>query len=119
MEASKDYRDNMYGASYVSQFLKKKKKKEEKEEGMSCSEHGCAAYNSGGGGSDAGTVSYKEGGSGNSGSKGAANVVLTKKQADKRAEEFEKNRKKAPAMKTMTKNQQKAQSAMGPPAPKK
>ena len=93
MEASKDYRDNMYGMSMVNQFLKKKKKKEEKEEGMSCSEHGCAAYNSGGGGSDAGTVSYK-GGSSNpaSGSKGEANKVLTKKQADKRAKEFEKFR---------------------------
>ena len=119
MISSQDYKDNMYGMSMVSQFLKKKKRKEEKEEGMSCSEHGCAAYNSGGGGSDAGQTSYKEGGSGSSGAKGAANVVLTKKQADKRAEEFEKNRKKAPAMNTLTKNQQKELNKMGPPAPKK
>ena len=50
MEASQDYRDNMFGASYVSQYLKKKKKKDAKDQevGMSCSEKGCAAYDTGG-----------------------------------------------------------------------
>ena len=92
--ASKDYRDNMYGASYVSQFLKKKKKKDEKDQevSMSCSEHGCAAYDSGGGGSNTGLSSYASKTS--SGSKGESNKVLTKKQAEKRAEEMEKFRQK-------------------------
>lgn len=89
MDASKDYRDNMFGASYVSQFLKKKKKKDQ-EVSMSCSHEGCAAYQSGGGGSDAGSKSYDVKTS--SGSKGEANKVLTKKQADKRAEEMAKFR---------------------------
>lgn len=95
MEASKDYMDNMFGASYVSQFLKKKKKKEEKGEGMSCSEHGCAAYDSGGGQSNTGASSYKMKNS--SGSGGEKNVVLTKKQADKRAKEMEEFRAKEKA----------------------
>lgn len=46
MEASKDYRDNMFGASYVSQFLRKKKRGESKDAAnanMSCSHEGCGA----------------------------------------------------------------------------
>ena len=82
---------------------------------MSCSEHGCSAYDSGGGGSNAGTASYK-GGSSNprSGSKGEANKVMSKKQADKRAVKFEKARAKAPAMNTMTKKQKQSQNEMRP-----
>ena len=34
MEASRDYAENMFGASYVSQFLKKKKEKEKRERMM-------------------------------------------------------------------------------------
>lgn len=101
--ASSDYKDNAYGMSGVRQYLRDKKKpKEEKDQevNMNCSaDHGCAAYDSGGGGSNAGSSSYKGGGSssGGSGTGGEANKVLTKKQADKRAKEFEENRKKAAA----------------------
>ena len=98
MDASKDYSDNMFGASYVSQFLKKKKKKDQ-EVSMSCSEHGCAAYESGGGGSDAGSSRYKQKDS--SGPKGEKSKVLSKKEADKRAKEFEENRTKASQRTTM------------------
>lgn len=103
MDASKDYMDNMFGASYVSQYLKKKKKKEEKEQevSMSCSHEGCAAYQSGGGESDAGASSYKM--KNNSGSKGEKNVVLTKKQSDKRAKEMEEFRAKEKAKHTKSK----------------
>ena len=57
---------------------------------MSCSHEGCAAYQSGGGESDAGSKSYSVKTS--SGSKGEANKVLTKKQAEKRADKMEKFR---------------------------
>jgi len=89
MDASKDYTDNMFGASYVSQYLKKKKKKDQ-EVSMSCSHEGCAAYQSGGGESDAGAKSYAT--KNVKGAKGEGNVVLSKKQADKRAVEMEKFR---------------------------
>lgn len=94
MEASKDYRDNMFGASYVSQFLKKKKKKDAKDQevGMSCSEKGCAAYDSGGGGSNTGSKSYTVKTS--SATTGEKNKVLTPKQAAKRKEEMEEFRRK-------------------------
>jgi hypothetical protein len=78
----------------------------------SCSKTGCAAYNSGGGGSDAGSRSYSVKTSSSTG--GEKNVVLTKKQALKRADKFERNRQKAPAMKNMTKKQKEAQSEMRP-----
>lgn len=79
----------MFGASYVSQFLKKKKKKDQ-EVSMSCSEKGCAAYDTGGGGSGAGSNSYAVKTS--SGTGGVSNKVLTPKQAEKRAEKMEKFR---------------------------
>lgn len=100
MDASKDYMDNMFGASYVSQYLKKKKKKEQ-EVSTSCSHEGCAAYQSGGGESDAGASSYKV--KNVSGSGGEKNVVLTKKQADKRAKEMEEFRAKEKAKHTKSK----------------
>ena len=112
--ASSDYAANMSGSSYVRQFLNKEKRKpKEKAESdqdvnMNCSaDHGCSAFDSGGGVSNAGSSSYKEG-STSSGTGGEKNEVLTKKQAEKRAKEFEKNRQKAPAMKNLTKNQKEA-----------
>jgi hypothetical protein len=114
MDASKDYRDNMYGASYVSQFLKKKKEKAAKEE-VSCGRDDAKPC-----GEERGEVraggDVKEGNTSSS-TGGEKNVVLTKKQADKRAKEFEENRKKAPAMKNLTKNQREELEKMGPPKP--
>jgi|688.fasta_scaffold362236_1 hypothetical protein len=94
MMASRQYAANQFGMSNGDP----KKKKKDQEVSMSCSDKGCSAYDSGGGGSNAGTASYK-GGSSNprSGSKGEANKVLSKKQADKRADQFAKNRAKAAA----------------------
>lgn len=111
--ASRQYAANNFGMSNVGP--KRPKKNKDQGQDMSCSEHGCAAYNSGGGGSDAGTVSYKGGSaSAGSGTGGEANKVLTKKQADKRAVKFEKARAKAPAMKNMTKKQKESQNEMRP-----
>lgn len=89
--SSRQYMANMFGMSNGDP-----KKKKDQEVSMSCSDKGCAAYDSGGGGSNAGTSSYK-GGSSNprSGSKGEANKVMSKKQASKRADQFAKNRAKA------------------------
>lgn len=111
MEASQDYRDNMFGASYVSQFLKKKKKKDDevtcgREDAKPCGE-GRGEVRAGG---------DVEEGKTSSATTGEKNKVLTAKQAAKRKEEFEENRKKAPAMKNLTKNQQKSLE-MGPPKP--
>jgi hypothetical protein len=94
MEASQDYRDNMFGASYVSQYLKKKKKKDAKDQevSMSCSKDGCAAYDTGGGGSGAGSKGYTVKTS--SASTGEKNKVLTPKQVAKRKEEMEEFRRK-------------------------
>jgi hypothetical protein len=89
MTASQDYMENMFGTSYVSQYLKKKKKKEQ-EVSMSCSHEGCAAYQSGGGESDAGSKSYAT--KSVKGAKGEGNVVLTAKEAEKRKKEMEKFR---------------------------
>lgn len=90
--ASQDYAENMFGSSYVSQFLKKKKKKDaEAAETVTCTRdeggHAC--------GEERGEVraggDVKEGKT-SSGSKGERNVVLSEKQAAKRAKEFEKFR---------------------------
>ena len=114
--ASKQYTANMFGMSNGGP--KRPKKGKDQGQDMSCSEHGCAAYDSGGGGSDVGKVSYKGGGaSGGSATTGEKNKVLTKKQADKRANKFEKARQKAPAMKNLTKKQKEAQNFVGPPTP--
>jgi hypothetical protein len=90
--ASKDYRDNMYGASYVSQFLRKKKKGEASKDEVTCGREGDTSC-SAGRGEDRQGGDIKEGKT-SSGSKGEANKVLTKKQAEKRAEEMEKFRQK-------------------------
>ncbi len=111
--ASRQYAANQFGMSNGGP--KRPKKGKDQGQDMSCSEHGCAAYDSGGGGSGVGTVSYKGGGaSGGSATTGEKNKVLTKKQAEKRAVKFEKARAKAPAMKNMTKKQKQAQSEMRP-----
>lgn len=92
--ASQDYAENMFGSSYVSQFLKKRKKKDaEAAETVTCTRdeggHAC--------GEERGEVraggDVKEGKT-SSGSKGERNVVLTEKQAVKRAKEFEEFREK-------------------------
>jgi hypothetical protein len=93
MEASKDYMENMFGASYVSQFLKKKKKKDaEAAETVTCTRDGGHAC-----GEERGEVraggDIKEGKK-SSASKGEKNVVLTQKQAEKRAKKFEEFRQK-------------------------
>lgn len=111
--ASRQYAANQFGMSNGGP--KRPKKGKDQGQDMSCSEHGCAAYDSGGGGSGVGTVSYKGGSaSGGSATTGEKNKVLTKRQAEKRAVKFEKARAKAPAMKNMTKKQKQAQSEMRP-----
>jgi hypothetical protein len=92
MMASRQYAANQFG---MTNGDPKKKKKDQEGEGMSCSEHGCSAYNAGGGKSNTGSSKYNVKTS--SGSKGESNKVLSKKQADKRAEQFAKNRAKAAA----------------------
>jgi hypothetical protein len=77
-----------------------------------CSEHGCSAYDSGGGGSDVGSKSYTVKTS--SSTSGEKNKVMSKRQADRRAVKFEKARAKAPAMKTMTKKQTQTANEMRP-----
>ena len=93
MEASKDYMENMFGASYVSQFLKKRKKKGEgSKDEVTCGRDDDKAC-----GAERGEVrqggDIKEGKT-SSGSKGEKNVVLTEKQAAKRKKEFEEFREK-------------------------
>jgi len=97
--ASQDYAENMFGSSYVSQFLKKKKEKEKKEkkdkeaaETVTCTRddgHAC--------GEERGEVraggDVKEGKK-SSGSKGEKNEVLTLKEAARRAEYMENFREK-------------------------
>jgi hypothetical protein len=116
MNASQDYRDNMFGASYVSQFLKKKKKKDaEAAETVTCTRDGGHAC-----GEERGEVraggDVKEGKT-SSATGGEKNKVLTPKQAAKRKEEMEEKRKKAPAMRNLTKNQREELEKMGPPKP--
>jgi len=96
--ASQQYAANQMGMAGP----KRPKKGKDQEVSMSCSDKGCAAYDSGGGGSNTGTASYK-GGSSNprSGSKGERNKVMNKKQASKRADQFAKNRAKAAQPKKM------------------
>lgn len=90
--ASRQYTANMFGMSNGDP----KKKKKEQEVSMECSKDGCSAYNAGGGKSNTGTTRSSAVKT-SSGSKGEANKVLSKKQADKRAEQFAKNRAKAAA----------------------
>lgn len=107
--ASRQYAMNQFG---MTNGDPKKKKKDQEGEGMSCSEHGCSAYNAGGGKSNTGSSKYNVKTS--SGSKGESNKVLSKKQAEKRTVKFEKARAKAPAMKNMTKKQKQSQNEMRP-----
>ena len=93
MDASKDYMDNMFGASQISQFLKKKKKKDkESAETVTCSRDGGHAC-----GEERGEVraggDVKEGKTSSS-SKGEKNKVLTPKEAARRAEYMENFREK-------------------------
>lgn len=77
-----------------------------------CSEHGCNAYATGGGGSDAGSKSYTVKTSSSTG--GEKNKVLNKRQMARRDDQFAKARAKAPAMKNMTKKQKEAANEMRP-----
>jgi hypothetical protein len=114
MDASKDYRDNMYGASYVSQFLKKRKEKAAKEE-VSCGRDDAKPC-----GEERGEVraggSVKEGKTSSS-TGGEKNKVMTKKEAAKWQEEIGKVKKNAAPMKNLTKNQREELEKMGPPKP--
>ena len=99
--ASQDYKANAYGASYVRQYLEKGKRgkngdgKSEDAVEVGC-EKGkeCAATAGGDGPSrqsgegSGSTVAKKSSG-------GEKNKVMTKKQAEDRAKDFEKNRSKA------------------------
>ena len=90
--SSRQYMANMFGMSNGDP----KKKKKDQEVSMECSKDGCSAYNAGGGKSNTGmskSVAVKK----PSSSKGEANKVLSKKQADKRADQFAKNRAKSAA----------------------
>lgn len=100
MYASQDYRDNAYGMSGVSQFLKGKRRKDEASKNPDNVEVGCekgkeCAATAGG---DGPTRQSGEGSGStgrNKGAKGEKNEVMTKKQADERAKDFEKKRSKA------------------------
>jgi hypothetical protein len=110
MAASQDYRDNMFGASYVSQFLKKKKKNDE----VTCGRDDAKPC-----GDERGEV--RAGGDVEEGKKspsagGEKNEVLDPKEAKKWGKKIGQVKKNAPAMKNLTKNQQKALE-MGPPKP--
>jgi hypothetical protein len=114
MMASRQYTANMFG---MSNGDPKKGKKGGKESAETVT---CTRDSSGGGhacGEERGEVraggSVKQGKTSSS-TGGEKNVVLTKKQADKRANKFEKARAKAPAMKNLTKKQKEAQSEMRP-----
>lgn len=109
MMASRQYAANQFG---MSSGPKRPKKNKDQGQDMSCSEHGCAAFDSGGGGSDAGSKGYVSKTS--SSTSGERNKVLSKRQAERRAVKFEKARAKAPAMKTMTKKQRDSASEMRP-----
>jgi len=119
MQSSKDYMDNMFGASYVSQFLKRKKEKEAKEkaskEEVDCGRDDAKPCGEGRGEVRAGG-DVKEGKT-SSATTGEKNEVMSLKQKEKRAKEFEENRKKAPAMKNLTKKQKEEMERMGPPKP--
>lgn len=113
--ASRQYAMNNFGMSNGGPKRPKKGKSGDQEVSMNCSKDGCSAYDSGGGGSNVGTASYKGGSSsGGSATTGEKNVVLSKRQAERRAVKFEKARAKAPAMRNMTKKQKEAASEMRP-----
>jgi len=118
MQASKDYMDNMFGASYVSQFLKRKKEKEAKEkaskEEVDCGRDDAKPCGEGRGEVNQGKIGEVKTSSATTGEK---NEVMSLKQKEKRAKEFEENRKKAPAMKNLTKKQKEEMERMGPPKP--
>jgi len=122
MISSQDYKDNMFGMSMVNQFLKKKKKGEEAKETVTCSRddsgHTCSDERNEtrrGGSIDEGKGAVAGGGVGG----GKPNEVLSPKQAEKWGKKIGEVKKNAAPMNKLTKNQMKAQSAMGPPAPKK
>jgi len=127
--ASKQYTANMFGKS--SGDPGKRQARQDRRDARQASRSGksddnvevctaktakegkCGAY--AGGGPSTGTVQKAKNTKPSSG--GEKNVVLTKKQADKRANKFEKARQKAPAMKNLTKKQKEAQNFVGPPTP--
>lgn len=113
--ASRDYRANAYGASYVRQYLEKEKRDKDKEKekknggksnkpvkvecGKSDGEE-CGAT-LGGGETVRPAPKKKEGFD----AEGEKNEVLTKEEAAERDKEFAKNRENAPEMRTKTKKQ--------------
>jgi len=111
MTASKDYRDNMFGASYVSQFLKKKKKDDEvtcgRDDAKPCGE-GRGEVRAGG--------DVKEGKT-SSATTDKKNEVLDPKEAKKWGKKIGQVKENAPAMKNLTKKQREELEKMGPPKP--
>lgn len=92
-DASQDYRDNMYGMSGVQQFLKRKKKKENDDAvKMECGKEGGEQCGATLGGGESKELPKKKSGPSAEGEK---NEVLSKKEAENRAKEFERKRSKA------------------------
>jgi hypothetical protein len=108
MDASKDYMDNMFGASYVSQFLKKKKKEKAAKEEVSCGRDDAKPCGEGRGEVRAGGDVPE--GKTSSSTGGEKNKVMSVKQKEKREKEFAENRAKA--FVPSTKN-----TFVGPPTP--
>jgi hypothetical protein len=114
--ASQDYRDNAYGMSYTSQFLKKGKRgKDGSADNPEKVEVGCekgkeCPATAGGDGpsrqSNEGSGSTGK----NKGAKGEKNEVLSAKQKEKREKEFAENKAKAFVPSTK-------KTFVGPPTP--
>jgi hypothetical protein len=101
-DASRDYRDNMYGMSSVSQFLKRKKKKDDAVK-VECGKADGEECGSTLGGNE--TVRKAPKKKRGMDSEGEKNEVMTKKEADDRAVDFEKNRQEAVPMVNKTRKQ--------------
>jgi len=115
MMASRQYTANQFGMSSGPKRPKKNKNKDQGQD-MSCSEHGCAAFDSGGGGSNAGSKGYVSKTSSSTSSRGGKNVVLKPGsfKAKRHARKLAKVRENAPAMNNLTRKQKEDQNEMRP-----
>jgi hypothetical protein len=114
--ASQDYKDNAYGMSYASQFLKKGKRGKDGSADnpdnvkVGC-EKGkpCPAYEGAGGASNQSNKGSGSTGK-NKGASGEKNEVMSVKQKEKREKEFAENKAKAFVPSTK-------KTFVGPPTP--
>lgn len=115
MYASQDYKDNAYGMSGVSQFLKGKRRKDKAAENpdnvkVGCEKDGECSATDGGDGPSRQSNEGSGSTGGNRGARGKKNEVMSKEDAEERAKDFDKKRSKAFVPSTK-------KTFVGPPTP--